>query len=114
MPENDDNETVANILKRKKGSIKQPPLDPGSPSWDDILGETWKSVKRKRDLPVGYYSVQADWVMKSDSLAARARKADFSQRAVEHISCGQFRLLPGRPRMWALQTVLASSSAATA
>ena len=55
MPENDDNETVGEILKRKKGSIKYPPLDPGSPSWDDIRGETWKSVKRKaRRRKTGY------------------------------------------------------------
>jgi hypothetical protein len=47
MPENDDNETVADILKRKLGSIKQAPLDPGSPSWDEIAGETWASVKKK-------------------------------------------------------------------
>lgn len=47
MPDNDDNETVAEILKRKRGAIRQAPLPPGSPSWDDILGETWKSVKRK-------------------------------------------------------------------
>lgn len=47
MPENDDNETVADILKRKKGSVRQAALDPGSPSWDDIMDETWAEVKRK-------------------------------------------------------------------
>ncbi len=47
MPENEDNETVADILKRKKGTIRQALLEPGSPSWDDILGETWRSIKRK-------------------------------------------------------------------
>jgi hypothetical protein len=55
MPENDDNETVADILKRKLGKIRQAPLDPGSPSWDDILGETWQSIKRKaRQRKTGY------------------------------------------------------------
>ena len=55
MPENDDNETVAEILKRKKAAIKQAPLAPGSPSWDDILGETWRSIKRKaRQRKTGY------------------------------------------------------------
>lgn len=55
MPENDDNETVAEILKRKKATIKQAPLDPGSPSWADILGETWRSIKRKaRQRKTGY------------------------------------------------------------
>ena len=55
MPENDDNETVGDILTRKKGTIKQAALDPGSPSWDDIRGETWKSAKRKaRQRKTGY------------------------------------------------------------
>ena len=55
MPDNDDNETVEDILKRKKGTIKQAPLEPGSPSWDDILGETWRSIKRKaRQRKKGY------------------------------------------------------------
>ena len=55
MPANDDNETVANILKRKLGMIRQAPLDPGSPSWDDILGETWRSIQRKaRQRKTGY------------------------------------------------------------
>lgn len=57
MPDNDDAETVADILRRKKGSIKQAPLDPGSPSWDDIRGETWKTVKRKaRQRKTGYHT----------------------------------------------------------
>lgn len=47
MPENLDSETVADILARKLGKIRQAPLEPGSPSWDDILGETWQSIKRK-------------------------------------------------------------------
>ena len=55
MPENDDDETVADILRRKRGNIRQAPLDPGSPSWDDIMGETWKSVTRKaRQRKTGY------------------------------------------------------------
>jgi hypothetical protein len=55
MPENDDNETVDDILKRKKGTIKQAPLEPGSPSWGDIRGETWRSINRKaRQRKKGY------------------------------------------------------------
>ena len=50
MPTNDDNETVAEILKRKLGKIKQAPLPKGSPSWDDIRSETWASIKRKARL----------------------------------------------------------------
>lgn len=55
MPDNAAAETVADILKRKRGTIRQAPLDPGSPSWDDILGETWRSIKRKaRQRKTGY------------------------------------------------------------
>lgn len=55
MPENADHETVADILKRKRSTIKRAPLDPGSPSWDDILGETWASIRRKaRRRKTGY------------------------------------------------------------
>jgi len=55
MPTNNDNETVADILKRKVGRIKQARLDPGSPSWDDIRSETWASIKRKaRHRKTGY------------------------------------------------------------
>ncbi len=45
--------TVAEILKGKLGSIKNAPLEPGSPSWDDILHLTWEDVKEneKRGLP---------------------------------------------------------------
>ena len=55
MPDNYDYETVAEILKRKNGKIKQARLDPGSPSWDDIWRETWASIKRKaRQRKTGY------------------------------------------------------------
>lgn len=55
MPENGDDETVADILARKLGKIRRAPLDPGYPSWDDILGETWRSIKRKaRQRKTGY------------------------------------------------------------
>ena len=36
--------TVADILKLKRGSIKNAPLDPGSPSWDDVRHLTWEEV----------------------------------------------------------------------
>lgn len=50
MPSNDDNETVANILTRKLGKIKTAPLAKGSPSWDEIRGETWAGIVRKAKL----------------------------------------------------------------
>ena len=45
--------TVEEILKKKKASVRDPPLDPGSPSWDDILDLTWEDVVQgaKRRLP---------------------------------------------------------------
>jgi hypothetical protein len=39
--------TVAEILKRKRATIKDAPLDEGSPSWDDILDLTWEELKRR-------------------------------------------------------------------
>ena len=39
--------TVAEILKGKKARIKNAALDPGSPSWDDILGLTWEEVEER-------------------------------------------------------------------
>lgn len=49
MPTNDPDETVAQILRRKLGTIKQAPLPPGSPSWDDILHLTWAEVEAARN-----------------------------------------------------------------
>ena len=45
MPANDPDDTVAQILRRKLSTIKQAPLPPGSPSWDDILPLTWAEVE---------------------------------------------------------------------
>jgi len=42
-----DDETVSEILTRKKGTMRQAPLGVGSPSWDDILNETWADIKDK-------------------------------------------------------------------
>ena len=39
------NKTVAEILKSKKGSIKNAPLPPGGPHWNDILKKTLKEIK---------------------------------------------------------------------
>lgn len=39
--------TVAEILKDKRGSIKNAPLEPGSPSWDDILRLTWEEIEER-------------------------------------------------------------------
>jgi hypothetical protein len=39
--------TVGEILAGKKASIKAAPLDPGSPSWDDILDLTWEEIEER-------------------------------------------------------------------
>jgi hypothetical protein len=59
MPGNRDGETVREILRRKQGNIKQAPLPPGSPAWDDILDETWRDIKRKaKSRKPGYKQFQ--------------------------------------------------------
>jgi hypothetical protein len=49
MPANQLHESVAQILRRKLGSIKQAPLPSGSPSWDDIQQLTWAEVLAAKD-----------------------------------------------------------------
>ncbi|HMC64087.1 MAG TPA: hypothetical protein VKI65_04045 [Gemmataceae bacterium] len=51
--------TVRKILEDKKASIKDQPLDPGSPSWDDILDLPWEEIidgARKRKI--GYKTIK--------------------------------------------------------
>ena len=36
---------VADILKRKKASIKQARLPPGSPAWDAFIEMTWEQIE---------------------------------------------------------------------
>jgi hypothetical protein len=55
VPENLDHETVADILKRKRGKIRYAPLAPGSPAWDDVMGETWGEIVSKANRRVPGY-----------------------------------------------------------
>jgi hypothetical protein len=48
-------QTVREILGRKKASIRQAPLDPGSPSWDHILDLTWEELVRRAKARVPGY-----------------------------------------------------------
>jgi hypothetical protein len=41
--------TVSEILKMKKASIKNAPLEENSPSWDEILHLTWEEIEKKAD-----------------------------------------------------------------
>ncbi len=50
---------IREILKKKKASIKDQPLDPGSPSWDDIRDLTWEEiVKRAQQRRTGYKTIK--------------------------------------------------------
>jgi hypothetical protein len=40
----DDQERVRDILKKKRGGIRQTPLESGSPAWDEMLDLTWAEV----------------------------------------------------------------------
>jgi hypothetical protein len=51
--------TVEEILKSKKASIKNVPLDPGSPSWDDILHLRWEDIEEKaKKRDAGYQTIR--------------------------------------------------------
>ncbi len=39
--------TVREILTGKRAAIRQAPLKPGAPSWDDILDLTWEEVEER-------------------------------------------------------------------
>ena len=47
-----DGKIVREILKRKRGAIRHAPLEPGSPSWDDILDFTWGEVVERAEADV--------------------------------------------------------------
>ena len=59
MPGKYAGKTVAEILKGKKASIKEAAIDPGSPSWDEILNLTWEEIQEraKRRQP-GYKTIK--------------------------------------------------------
>jgi hypothetical protein len=39
--------TVRQILSTKKGSITRASLEPGSPSWGDVLNVPWSEIERR-------------------------------------------------------------------
>jgi hypothetical protein len=50
---------VSEILKEKLGRIKRAPLDPGSPSWDEISALTWQEIEvRARQNMPGYSTIR--------------------------------------------------------
>ena len=55
MAQNGDDETVSEILRRKRGSIRSAALEPGSPSWDDIAELTWDEItQRAKNRETGF------------------------------------------------------------
>ena len=48
MPENADSETVAQILKRKKGTIKYAPLSPAPPRGETLQVKHGKASSERR------------------------------------------------------------------
>jgi hypothetical protein len=57
MPQINDNDTVREILRQKKASVRNAPLEADSPSRDDILEETWIQVKAKADANLPGYKI---------------------------------------------------------
>ncbi|MDP9372994.1 MAG: hypothetical protein M3Q65_11205 [Chloroflexota bacterium] len=52
-------ERVRDILKRKKGSIKNAPLGQRAPSWDEVLDLTWQQVEAgARENKPGYRTIR--------------------------------------------------------
>ena len=50
---------VSEILKDKRGSIKQAPLGEGSPSWDDIQTMTWREIQEGAEQRrIGYRMIK--------------------------------------------------------
>jgi hypothetical protein len=47
------------ILKNKKGSIKNAPLPPGSPSWESIMSKSWDEIEAgARSNTQGYREIK--------------------------------------------------------
>lgn len=44
--------TVGEILGGKKGSVKDAPLEPGSPSWSEIGAMMWEEIVAKAEADV--------------------------------------------------------------
>ncbi len=44
---NDADETVSQILRRKKASIKNAELEEGAPSWEEILDLPFTEIERR-------------------------------------------------------------------
>ena len=51
--------TVAEILTMKKGSVKDAPLEAGSPAWSQIMELTWEDIgSRAKTGQAGYKTIK--------------------------------------------------------
>jgi RHS repeat-associated protein len=57
--------TVKDVLKQRKGSIKQAPLPPGSPGWDTLLPLTMEAIRKAADK--GEAGMKTIWKLLNDS-----------------------------------------------
>jgi len=58
MP-NDPDAKVSDILKDKKASIKNAPLEQGAPGWDEIQTLTWQEIEEgARQGKPGYRTIR--------------------------------------------------------
>gem|GEM_PF-2289589 len=46
---------VKDILKGKKGSIKNAPLGPGAPSWEEVEGMSWGDIEKRAKANISGY-----------------------------------------------------------
>jgi hypothetical protein len=60
--QNSAGETVADILKRKKASIKQAPLPSGSPDWDTFMQMTWEHIEEGARANKPGFKVVRKWL----------------------------------------------------
>lgn len=50
---------VSEVLRRKRGAIRQAPLPPGSPSWDDVLDLRLSEIERRANAnEPGYRTIR--------------------------------------------------------
>jgi len=53
------NDTVREILRRKRAGVRNAPLESGAPSWDDILDVTFGEIhQRARRGEPGYRTIR--------------------------------------------------------
>jgi hypothetical protein len=52
MPHKNAGKTVSEILAGKKASVRDAPLEAGSPSWSEVVALTWEEVVEQAEADV--------------------------------------------------------------